>query len=462
MKKIFALFFCLTTMLVFSSCRNSGGVMDKISKAMDGAASYEVDGVLDITAIYAGQPMTVTSTTKEIYSKNEGEELYYYSKADIDITNRYATTQSSVLEAFNEGEYFFSYKLGQDSKSLCSEHTEKEFLNYREKVSEFGNILSGYETFSSVEKEDGSYEVKLEKYDEKTIRLLNSSYGFPLEKDSGEIEDIAVTIISDSNYYIKEITVDYIFSNASFSGSEKMIFSSYGSAEKITNTINPRYYTSVDDATIVPLLTTLINAKVEEDAGDLAVTTFSKFLTMGVESTNSAETDATYGYEAGKYHFTAKTKTTTNTKTSQVVDGTKTEEKTTETTYKDGKYTEDDFIRETSDSYAKEFIKELIDPFSFSAHNVKSIIKNDNEDGTVTYTIVIDTATAGTLAVLKELYSSVNASFLSAKMTLEVVLKDYELTSINYKIESKGQIVYNGVHYFGAGITVTTSTVFED
>lgn len=47
-------------------------------------------------------------------------------------------------------------------------------------------------------------------------------------------------------------------------------------------------------------------------------------------------------------------------------------------------------------------------------------------------------------------------------MTLEVVLKDYELTSIKYKIESEGQIVYNGSHYFGADITVTTHTVFED
>ena len=462
MKKIFVLFFCLTTLLVFSSCRNSGGVMDKISKAMDGASSYEVDGVLDITGYYAGETMTVTATQKEIYSKNAGEELYSYSKSDIDITNRYGTTHSSVLEAFNEGEYFISYKLGEDSKRLRSEHTEKEFLNYRAKVSEFGNILSGYETFSSVKNEDGSYEVKLEKYDERTIRLLNSSYGFPLEKDGGEIEDIAVTIISDSNYYIKEITVDYLFSNVDFSGSEKMIFSSYGSAEKITDTINPRYYTSVDDATIVPLLTTLVNARVEEEQGSLAVSTFSKFSTLGVESTNSAETDASYGYEDEKYHFTAKTKTTTKTKTSPFVDGTKTEEKTTDTTYKDGMYTEDDTPRVASDSYARKFIKELIDPFSFSAYNVKSITKADNEDGTVTYTIGIDTATAGTLAALKELYSSVNAKFLSAKMTLEVVLKDYELTSIKYKIESEGQIVYNGSHYFGADITVTTHTVFED
>ena len=462
MKKIFVLFFCLATLIVFSSCRNSGGVMDKISKAMDGAASYEVDGVLDITAIYAGQPMTVKSATKEIYSKNEGEELYYYSKADVEVTNRYTTTQSSALEAFNEGEYFFSYKLGDDSKRLYSECTEKEFLKYSAKASEFGNIFSGYDTFSSVKNEDGSYEVKLEKYDAKTIRLLNSTYGFPLEKDGGEIEDIAVTIISDSNYYIKEITVDYLFSNASFSGSEKMIFSSYGSAEKITDAINPRFYTSVDDATIVPLLTTLVNARVEEDEGSLAVTTFSEFSTMGVESTSSVETDASYGYEDGKYHFTAKTKTTTKTKTSQFVDGTKTEEKTTDTTYKDGKYTEDDLTREASDSYAKEFIKELIDPLSFSAYNVKSIIKTHNEDGTVTYTIGIDTATTGTLAVLKELYSSVNAKFLSAKITLEVVLKDYELTAINYKIESEGEIVYNGVHHFGADITVTTHTVFED
>ena len=462
MKKIFVLLFCLATLIVFSSCRNSGGVMDKISKAMDGAASYEVDGVLDITAIYAGQPMTVKSATKEIYSKNEGEELYYYSKADVEVTNRYQTTQSSALEAFNEGEYFFSYKLGDDSKRLYSECTEKEFLKYSAKASEFSNIFSGYDTFSSVKNEDGGYEVKLEKYDAKIINSLNSSCGFPLEKDGGVIEDITVTIIADSRYHIKEITVDYLFSNIYFSGSEKMVFSSYGSAEKITDAINPRYYTSVDDATIVPLLTTLINARVEEDEGSLAVTTFSKFSTMGVESTNSVETDATYGYEDGKYHFTAKTKTTTKTKTQPSVLGTKTEEKTTKTSYKNGVRTEDDQKRDSTDSSARAFIRDLIDPFAFPAYNVKSIIKTDNEDGTVTYTINIDTVATGVLAVLKELYSSFDARFSSASVTLEVVLKDYELTAINYKIESEGEIVYNGVHHFGADITVTTSTVFED
>ena len=149
----------------------------------------------------------------------------------------------------------------------------------------------------------------------------------------------------------------------------------------------------------------------EEDECSLAATTFSKFSTMGVESTNSVETDATYGYEDGKYHFTAKTKTTTKTKTQPSVLGTKNEEKTTKTSYKNGVRTEDDQKRDSTDSSARAFIRDLIDPFAFSAYNVKSIIKTDNEDGTVTYTIGMDTATTGTLAALKELYSSVNANF---------------------------------------------------
>lgn len=435
---------------MFSSCNfifaNKNGIMEKISKAMDKAYSYESDGELNITAYYNKKEMNIKGITKQIFSKEKNSDLYFYSNNIIDIEHNNSKTSTKVIEAYNDGEYFFSHFSNKTGNRLRSSHTEKEFLEYYEKSSKSGDLLDGYSEISSSKNDDGNYEVLLTKYDSNKIKEINLIYGFPLKANGASIVDLIVTILADSKYLVKEIDIQYIFSEDDHSGEQKITYSNYGSAEKNLSDINTKFYTSVDDARAVPLLSSLLNDVAQAESGKVSSSSTFETMLMGVKNKSEETYNVSYGYDDGKFEYDVKAEIG---------------EKKHSIEYKDGIYIKDEQKNESYTEFeAKAFVKSLIDPYSYSSMSVRQVNVNRNDDGTTSYTFEVKPENTALEEMLKQTFSSLSAGYMNAEVEINFVVKDDELTSITYLINSTGQINYRNSTYM-IGIDITTKLVFK-
>ena len=305
MKKfLITLVLCLFSLSVFSSCSflsDKMGVMERISRAMDKVDSYESVGELSITAYYDNKKMYIKGDTKQIFSKEKDSGLYFYCSDTVDIEYNSTNTSTTVVEAYNDGEYFFSHTLNNVGNKLRSSHTEEEFLEYYEKVSESGDLLSGYSELTSVKNDDGKYEISLSEYNGEKIRDINLIYGFPLDDGGASIENINVSILANAEYLVEEINVEYVFSDALYSGEQKVVFSNYGSAEKKMSVVNPKIYTAVEDARAVPLLSSLLNDKKQADKGKFNSSSDVESTFMGSHNESNETYIVSYGYDDGEF-----------------------------------------------------------------------------------------------------------------------------------------------------------------
>ena len=428
----------VSLLLMLSSCAGDGdSVLIKISKAMDELSSYEADGELNIAAYYNNEKLNITGESKSIYSE-EGD-LYYYSKSDVTVKHTTFTNSTTVLEAYNDGEYLLMYSVGDEKTRLRSEHTESEITEYFEDRSEFGSIFHGYSKISASKNKSKGYDVKLSNYDKKTIRTLNADLGFPIEKGGATITDISVTISTHSNYLINEINVDYVFSSNDFSGSEKTLYSNYDAAEKIESGLLAQNYTSVADARVVPMLMSHLNSKTVADKGSFRSTYSVVMKVMETENEINQSYDVSYGYKNDRFWYT--------------VDHTADDEKNHEEYENNGEG--------LAFCEAKAYIDGLIDPFSFSADGIHSVERQKKSNGTVIYTIGINTRFTPIYDIVKQIFSAANASYERSSVQLVVEFKGNELVSMTYTIEALGKIYYAGIGSIELPLTIESKTTFE-
>lgn len=402
----------LLSLTMLSSCNNKKDkdvkeptVIDKISAAMDNVASYEMDGVLEMVAYVSAQKMEIKGVSKEIYSRDNDGKLYYYSSDDATIKCMGQETVGTSIEAYNEGYYLFKYKMNDlNSKRLRTALTEEEFLDYKNNEELNPSFLTGYNQSSFTVNEDKTHSIKLWQYDSKIISKINANYGFPLENAGGKITDISVTINAEENFILKEILVDFTFSNTEFSGSQKMTFSKYNNAEKVLNTILPGDYTIVDDARIAPMLITLLGDRKNLENGSFSMSSVQKYYSDAQWIVKEKkDSKVSYGVDNGKYYFNIETESNG---------------KKTVSTYRDGKFKSDDTEMDLSDFDAKAVIDSLIDPYGYSPLAINSITKTVENGGDV-YVIQL------------------------SYTTLTCFVRNSKIESLKYESGSKQEIIVN-------------------
>lgn len=427
----------VSLLLMLSSCAGGGdSVLIKISKAMDELSSYEADGELNITAYCYNEKLSITGESKSIYS--EEEDLYYYTKSDINVKHTLFTTSSSLLEAYNRGEYLLMYAVDGNETRIRSEHTEAEITEYFEDRSEFGSIRSGYSDISESKNERNGYDVKLWNYDEKTIRTLNADLGFPLEKGGAMITDISVTISTHSNYLISEVNIDYIFSSNDFRGSEKTYFSNFGFAERDEKELTSDDYVLVDDARIVPLLMTDISSKTIADEGSFQaeISVYDSYKLT--EKLADRSYNVSFEYKNDRFEFAVDRKE---------------DRKTDHEKYENGKYTLNGKNEEDFSFYeAKTYIDDILDPFSFTPAGIYSIRKSNKNDSVI-YMIDMYTSKSSICDVLEKIFLTANQGYKRSTALLMVEFKDNELVSMEYTVDAIGTA--------GLQLYIQTKTTFE-
>jgi hypothetical protein len=446
------IFVILLSVVLLTACDfgkelTSADVLAEIKDAMDNAPSYEADGEITMTVFVLGDKMELDGTQKTVYSKNADEGMYFCSKNDTTAEYKGEEVRLVVTDAYNGGSYFLTCITGGDSTKLRSEMTEDEFEEFYKNLNDNIDIFEGYGEISHVKNEDGTYTVSLSKYDEKTISTLNKKSGFPLENGGGKIVDCAVTVEADADFRMNKVTVDYVFSNSSFSGKQTMSFSKYGEAEKELKYVDTDRYTEVSNAGAVRTLKSLLTDRTESENGSLVFDYVMEVMVAGQKQTRTEKTTVTYGRRDGAYTFEANCE----------VDGTE-----YEITYKDGVFkTNGEETPGYNDYTAKQFVSgQLIDPFNFSMAGVENITQKNESDGSTVYELKMAYNSAFIEKKLGPSYEAIGAEYDTASATLTITVKDNAIKTIEYKVNSYGSIE-QGNSSFGIGISMTTATRFD-
>ena len=423
-------------------------VLEKIIAAMDSIESCEANSVTEISVYISSQKVEIEEIEKQVYAKSQDGALYYYATNNSKLTHQGNETKVSMLEAFNEGNYFFKYAVDEDSQALCSILTQEEFLDYFMNTNINPNILEEYNNIVISKNENNDHVVTLSKYSDKMIKMLNSNYSLPAENEGGKITDITLTITAGADFRIKDITVDYAFSNTEFTGSQKTTYSNYNNITKEEKVLKPKLFKTVSDARIAPLFATLLADKKASESGSFVYSIDQSVRFMNQGSKYKETSEVSYGTSDEKYYFDIKLDT---------------DYQEHSMTYSDGVYKVDGEENPDicDDFSAKQHIKELIDPFGFEPNAIKNIAITNDDNGTVFYVMELDDTLTLVSDIVGKIYSSAGASYRRANVNVTVAIKDYNIVSITYSINAEGYKMLGGTNNY-LYVDLKTITKFAD
>lgn len=410
-------------------------VMQNVVDAMNRISSFEANVDTNLLLYVAATKITAKITSKIVAKASGDNDVYYYEQHDTTVTGTGVEQATSSIEAFNDGKYFLSFTFNGRKKRLYSENTAEEFMNYYLSSSEKNSVYEGYGKASHIETDTGGYIITLTEYDSEVVDSINEELGLPMENGGGKVTDCTVTITASSDYLINRVVVDYAFSNTEFSGRQITYYGKHNAAEKITDTIDPSDYTKVPDAMAVSRYSELVKDRENSESGFFEFSLMQNIRLSGSSPVEHNEKDAvTYGVDNGRYYFDIDSE----------LNGVN-----YDITYKDGVYKINGRVDSTSDYNdltSKAFINQLIDPFGIVPTDVEEVTVSETDEGTV-YNFKLETSYGTVVDSLKTVFESVGAIYRRAEINLEFAVKNDEIMSIKYTIDSGGYLLYGGTSY---------------
>ena len=432
-------------------------IVEKIMFTMEEVSTVRADAKVSMVMMVGGMEMCVNGTAEIVYASENPDDLYFYSYSRTTIDYGETETKYATREGYNEGTFFYSYTEGDDSKSWRSSQSIEDFVSYY--VSQnLSAELTDYGKFEHTEsEEDGSHTVVLSSYKDATITELNERLGLPVEVDGTKIIDLKVTIKANAECLLEEVVTEYIFSDETSVGKQTMTISGYDGVERKTLYLNPDDYSSVQDASAIPTLISLLSERKNEKNTSFNYEGFYKVSAEENYDSHQERDQVRYGVDAeGDYYF----------EIDSTVDGTP-----RKLEYKDGVYTVDgkeDATLQFNDITAKRFSGQLIDPYSISAFSLEqhNTIASINEaDGVTTYEILLDSE----MSPFENTIASYNRQFgTKPKQTTNLMViqvKDNAILSISYRFvleyEIWVRVGYSG-KYVHAEVENRVKITFDD
>lgn len=420
-------------------------VIDSISEKMDSASSYETEGELKMIIYANSKKMTIDGSSQTIIVQEA--DSYFYNSSAMTMTYDGVKRDAASIEGFDGENYFFSYTSDGQKSAFYSKLSSSEFTSFYELISENKSILDGYKQISYVKTADGRYIVTLENYDKKFVDIANSSFGLPAENGGGRVSDIKVSIEADADFYIDYVTVEYIFTDDSFSGKEVTSYKKYGTAQKNWANLDTADYKEVSDARAIQLYRNLLIDRQMAQNGEFAFSTTQAVTVAGNRTTQSETDRINYGFDDNGYYFNADANVNGREINISYKDGTY---KINGSAQNDANYTDDT---------ARTFINGLIDPFGFAPADATDITVYQENSKATKYTIELDSVNGKLADEIRAIYSNAGAVYSKADMVFSFTVRENEIIYISYKIQSTG-FIRQGNQNYDMTLNIKTITDF--
>ena len=193
---------------------------------MDALKSYVTEMEINMTGIMEGQNVTVKGTNETVLYDIGGENYAYYSETDtkVTLTDLKVTVTNSSVEGFQDGKMFAYEESNGTFNKLWSPIAVSEYVKFQDsRENDDFNVedlaLTSAETAavrSSVQKEDGGWELTYSSFSEKAMeQLAKIAYSFTGEDASDfTIDDVILTLTASSDFYCQGLKLDFVFQKA--------------------------------------------------------------------------------------------------------------------------------------------------------------------------------------------------------------------------------------------------------
>ena len=410
-------------------------VVDKVMRAMEKASSYQIEGELEMTvADEKNKTASVYGETRRIV-RGDASDFYYYSREYIMGTHLPKVT---VLEAYDDGNYFFSFSPRENAMSHCyySPLGLKTFKEYMEEQSEGADGFSGYSSLTHNEGEDGTHEIILSGYRESVIEAINETYGFPYSEDGAKVSDIVITLTTDSGYRLLSSATEFIFTDDSSRGTQLVKYSDYGCAQEVE--MDTENCTLLQDALSLPRTMKLLSQLYDKEKGDFTYALSGEML-YNSEVIGSVETNKDISFGTDDYGFCFDIATSSNAK--GAVSSVK---------YSDGIFLvngkENDLTYgnpKQAEEVARTMVMAEMTPVAFLPTWIESVSSYKGKWRTTCYDFTFQTLGADASALIEKIVAETPTEdgfsgvyiLDGQKLTMHVEVKGDEIVAIEYRIE---------------------------
>ena len=465
MKKFLTFFLtiCLC-MIIFTSCKpkfepqSAKELWDKINETMENLKAYESSGTGTLSLTVSGERIAMDITMNSIVSGLNTDDYYYYSssktsakKPGMFSDKLYEFMYEKNMEAFHDGKMFVSTESNEHSQKIYSSLTKEEYMAYRErKDTDTADIdFNDCTNASFAQNEDGTWSLQYSGYTKKTMDEMLETFGM---NDAGfdfDVQDMEISILSDSEFRVKEMNIKFIFDEAdegstapSFEISTQ--YSNYNAATPITDILNPEKYTEIEDCTLIYEFEDMLKDIEEKTNGSF---TLEMEQTLSIPSMNQSQIysereTVIYGKKNGAYFYDATATTGSENFEISYANG-------TQTIRVSG---QEQTVSQTEDA-AKAYIQSLINTAKYDADYVSLMTKKS--DGV--YEIQCHQPESSAYDAIFEAYSGKTRSILQ---TITITVENGSIVKIENHTLAKGY-ASTGYQQIEMEIKVTSTNVFN-
>ncbi len=417
---------CGSLLKVMPAPMTAGQLTRRVSLCMASVKSYRVDVEMPYAVYVEGHRVTGEVTGIMIEDKSDRKDYYSYVEMNAKVSVSGTSSEVKSVEAYHNGTAFSYYSEGGNWRKLRSPMTDDKYRAYKQGDSVVDMDLYDCENKEFTKTEQG-YTLTLSGYSEKALNSFIETSGLGADLFDKPLLDMIITMEVDKEYLPITVSfkLDFGEDRTAPKMSMTMTYSQIDAVERITKTIKPERFTEVEDLGVLWEIEEMIDRRLEQDSVSFRTSTTQKVSVLTQSSTQSAGNEGSFS-NSKKDGFTYEVDCETVTGA------------TSKFTYADGKQIEHangkEYTTDMTEAQAKAFIRQTVnDPsVGYNSSLVESIEKT--EKGYKFTMATSSTSFAG------QVVAQTGASYSSGTHTVEVVIKDGEITSIISKFEASGQV----------------------
>lgn len=414
----------------------------KVDETMNALQTYEMAGDAKVVFYSMGYQFTINGTMSTIFTADS-----YYNEGVTELACAELSTSQTVntIEAYHDGKMYLATSDGTCTQKFCSAITKEEYAEFK---TDDLVVSIDIEDCTSAEYSKGegeTWNLEFSGYTKKTIDQMLESMDLTEEQLGASIADMNVSLIADSQFRVKEITVAFVFTASEDMGEalpEYTItcrYSGYNETQFDASKLKAEEFTEVPDVRILEKVTDALQNRQNSTAGQFTFDLSTTYEYQGQTGTRVEKDVVTYGKKNGAYYYSISAEVDGEALAIQYQNGMQTVEMNGQTQ-----------TAMQSEEEAKSFIDGLIDTAGYVSNAVTGIEKV--EEGT--FLLKVD---AYDTSMYDATIQAMQMELTGATLQIAVTLNEESLIKIDSTVIISGTIAGETV-----AVTIRSIVNFED